>query len=226
MKKNEYGIAEWKRDSWIERFLGDRADGSSFWKRCYVEYYKIINRAYFDRGVVMAEKAIDAFLPIEDAGKKASLITDMVYSLHRFGTSFDEYFLFDYRRLNAAGRASFVTDKGRWGLYARLNGGTNLPLFMDKYETYKAYRSFYCRQLIPVQQESDRCEAIELMMKGRDLFFKPRSDSVGRGIRKITAPTSPDEANRLFNEIMNQGGASLSNPSCRLLKWRGCTGSP
>lgn len=41
----------------------------------------------------------------------------MVYSLHRFGCMFDEYFMFDFEHLTAAGRETFITDKKRWEYY-------------------------------------------------------------------------------------------------------------
>lgn len=53
--QNNYGIASWKIDSPIERLLSKMADRGSVGKWLYLNYYRIFDKNYFDKGWVMVE---------------------------------------------------------------------------------------------------------------------------------------------------------------------------
>lgn len=55
------GIASWKIDSPVERWLAKRADKSDFWKRKYVDYYKSKDPVYFTKGLKLIDKNIEIF---------------------------------------------------------------------------------------------------------------------------------------------------------------------
>ena len=95
MKKmsNENGIAPWKLDSPVEVFLGEQADRSEFWKQCYVQLYKEFDAEYYEKGLPIIEQHIDRYVPDASKEQREFYIRDMVYSLHRFGCMFDEYFM-------------------------------------------------------------------------------------------------------------------------------------
>lgn len=139
MNRPNSAIAEWRIDSERERELGELADRDAGRRADYVLYYKEADPGYHAKGLEMAERVISDFGVNVSGGEKENLIIDMIYSLHRFGCMYDEYFLFGYPLLNAKGRSGFITDKSRWGYYRELNGEVNLPLFNDKYMTYAKY---------------------------------------------------------------------------------------
>ena len=87
----------------------------------YVNFYKVFDNSYFEKGLTFIDKNIRMFVGDVTERQRKEYIYDMVYSLHRFGCAFDEYFMFDYPNLNTRGRSSFVTDKIRWDYYARMN---------------------------------------------------------------------------------------------------------
>lgn len=128
-------ITSWKKDNLIERRLSYFADDSLFWKRIYVMYYSIFDHKYYVNGCKMALKEIDRqwknvdFWVKENLSKK-SILRDMIYSLHRFGVSFQEYFMFKYYNLNTLGRISFSNLKLHYG-YSQL---ANLPSVRDLFE--------------------------------------------------------------------------------------------
>ena len=109
------GNTRWKIDNWLERCLGDLADKNELWKLLYVCFYRIFDHEYYTNGLKMIEQQITHFCGDNLKRKqKNAYIRDMVYSLHRFGAMFDEYFLFDFERLNVKGRNLYITDKLRF----------------------------------------------------------------------------------------------------------------
>ena len=63
MKKIESkdGIACWKIDSPIERFLAKKADLNYFWKRIYVIFCRIFDKEYYNKVLKFIEKSIETF---------------------------------------------------------------------------------------------------------------------------------------------------------------------
>ena len=112
MKEKYYVVAKtitkWKLDNPFENWLGYKADRSEFWKRLYVLYYRLFDRAYYKNGLPYIYKEIDKQYPnLPDfivggckALSKKWLKRDMIYSLHRYGINFTEYFVHKYYQLN------------------------------------------------------------------------------------------------------------------------------
>ena len=158
MKKigKDVGIASWKIDSPLESWLSFKADNSLFWKKMYVLFYKIFDSDYYKKGLNYIDKNIEMFVGNVTAKERERYILDMVYSLHRFGCMFDEYFLFGYENLNRRGRESFITDKIRWDYYARMNDSKQDELFNNKKKTYELFKEFYKRELILIIDKDDK----------------------------------------------------------------------
>lgn len=184
MKKlaNNDGIAGWKIDSPIERFLEKWADKSKVGKSLYVSFYKVFDREYYEKGLKFIDKNIALFLGEVTPEERKELIVDMVYSLHRFGCAFDEYFMFDYPRLNLEGRSSFITDKIRWDYYARMNREENKILFNDKQKAYRLFHKYYKRELIEIMSDADEEKLNDFLSRHSRFIVKPFDGSGGKGI--------------------------------------------
>lgn len=188
MKKiiSKDGIASWKIDSPRERFLANKADNSVYWKYKYVEFYKKNDPEYFKKGLKFINKAIDDYssegINTSEERRKEYLI-DMVYSLHRFGCMFDEYFLFDFEHLNKAGRLEFITDKIRWDYYASFNGRENLDIYNDKSKTYSYYGKYYNRLVCGIHSKTDLHLFDEFIKNNEKIIIKPIDSSGGRGVQ-------------------------------------------
>ncbi len=175
-------IAPWKIDSPIERFLEKKADKSEFWKRMYVNFYKQFDREYFEKGLKFIDKNLSIFVGKVTEEQRQAYITDMVYSLHRFGCPFDEYFLFGYPELNVKGREAFVTDKIRWDFYARMNLEENKEIFNDKRKAYEKFGKFYKRELVEIQNDADEEKFNDFVSRHSTFIVKPFDGSGGKGI--------------------------------------------
>ena len=114
--------------------------------------------------------------------QKKEYIIDMVYSLHRFGCPFDEYFLFGYPTLNVKGREEFITDKRRWEYYAKMNTEENKEIFNDKRKAYDTFGKYYKRELIEVKSDEDEEKFLDFLSRNSRFIVKPYNGSGGRGI--------------------------------------------
>lgn len=184
MKKvaNNDGIAGWKIDHPIERWLSRMADKSEFAKKLYVAFYRVFDREYFNKGLKFIDKNIEIFVGQVSPSQRKAYIVDMVYSLHRFGCMFDEYFLFDYPNLNAKGRESFITDKIRWGYYSRMNLEENKDIFNNKRKAYECFGKYYRRELLEIETDADAEKFYDFLSRNSRFIVKPFNGSGGRGI--------------------------------------------
>lgn len=66
----------------------------------------------------------------------------MIRSLFRYGSYYNEYFLFGYEGKDAAYRDGFITEGVRMSYYPRMNDPKNTNLLENKYLTYQKFRDF------------------------------------------------------------------------------------
>lgn len=180
-------IARWRIDSEEEKNLAKKADVDFTARRDYVAFYKENDPLYYEKGLTLLEKTIAEFL-----GKgiteqeKEELKIDMIYSLHRFGCMFKEYFLFQFYKLNTAGREEFITDKKRYPFYTAFNTQENHELFTNKSETYKVFARYYRREILSIEQDSQFSEFQQFVKKHPRYMVKPLFGSLGQGIRIVS----------------------------------------
>jgi hypothetical protein len=177
-------IAKWKSINFLEQWLGEKADFSEFCKSIYVWYYKMIDYKYYKCGKKKIETLLQDSKKYRDIPKNW-LIKDMVYSLHRFGASYEDYLLYDFASKNAYGRASFVSDKLRH-YYSELCNGVEVPHLMnDKYATYQVYMEFYKRSCIGIYSEKDKEKFEEFIKRSKKIVIKPMSSNCGHGVEVV-----------------------------------------
>ena len=203
-----YGTAIWKIDTPFENWLGKKADKSEFFKRLYVLYYKIFDKEYYQKGLKMIDDAISDFKinnsDIVNRLSEKELKRDMIYTLHRFGADFQEYFVFEYYARNTFGREEFITNKRRYKYYHLLNSDENFLLFEDKKRTYEIFKEYYGRDVLPVDTTDDKQLFLEFTAKHTTFMYKPVGGAEGRGIQKVTV-NSAVEAETFFDNIINKG---------------------
>lgn len=193
-------IAQWHIDSPIERFLGEHADESEFWKRLYVSYYRRANPAYYRGGVQMAMKYVEQYATDLSSNQKEAIIRDMIYSLHRFGTMFDEYWIFHFPHLNTLGRNAFVSCKLSYHYIDLVNKPEILPLTVDKYQSYLRWKPFYKREVVQITSNTDFDAFIQFIQHHDKFIFKPLTGSCGKGISIIESAEIRPEA--FFNSAL------------------------
>lgn len=175
-------IAPWKIHSSVEAWLGKRADASYAWRGRYVDYYRVQQPEYYQNGLRMVASCIDKFEHDADADRRQFLATDMIYSLHRFGFMFDEYFWFGLEKLNAQARKEFVSDKIRYQIYGHLNTESGMNALKDKWKTFLALKPHFKREAMLLESDTE-FEEFEAFCEEHPAFLvKPLTSNCGKGI--------------------------------------------
>ena len=175
-------ISRWKIDTPFENWLGSMADKSEFWKRIYVFYYWLFDHQYYIKGMPYLLKEIERQKPNCSVWGVNYLKRDLIYSLHRFGASFEEYFVFQFYNLNAEGRSKFNTLKMQYGYCEQVNGDDVREKFEDKGLCYNLFSSFYKRDVFTYHDEKDRIQLEKFTGKHPKFICKPLSGHSGQGI--------------------------------------------
>ena len=89
---------------------------------------------------------------LSDKKRLYRLRRDMIRSLFRYGSYYNEYFLFGYEGKDAAYRDSFITEGVRMSYYPRMNDPKNTNLLENKYLTYQKFRDFYGRDVLRIKK--------------------------------------------------------------------------
>ena len=121
-----------------------------------------------------------------------SLRCDMIRCLFRYGSYYDEYFLYGFEGRDAQYRASFITEGIRLSYYPRMNLAKNTDIFENKYRTYKRFQSLFMRDMIRIPKSRgekeptpDMTEQLrEFVSKHPQYIVKPVYAAFGKGVRK------------------------------------------
>lgn len=215
MKEKYYVVAKtitkWKLDNPFENWLGYKADRSEFWKKLYVLYYRLFDRAYYKNGLPIIHKEIDKQYPnLPDfyiggckALSKKWLECDMIYSLHRYGINFMEYFVHKYYSLNAVGREQINNLRLQYGFCELVNNPYLRELFDNKGLTYETFKRFYKRDLISISSRDGLHLFIDFLSKHKSFIYKPLKGVHGVGIKIYRDICYGYE--ELFDELLKNG---------------------
>ncbi len=199
------GTARWKYNSPFENWLSYRADNSEFMKILYVAFYRIIDGKFYKNGLKFIDKEIDTFVSLGGVipFSRKRLVRDMVYSLHRFGAMFNEYFLYEFYNKNVFGRNEYICDKERYDYYRMMNKDENIELFDNKGKTYELFKEFYAREFLSITSIAQKDEFIKFAEKNKEIIIKPLSSSGGRNIFKCSV--TKENASETFDKILKDG---------------------
>lgn len=219
MKEKYYVVAKtisrWKLDNWFENWLSYKADESEFWKKLYVLYYRVFDHKYYVGGLKLINKEIDKQLPnINDSIlggvglTREWLIRDIIYSTHRFGVSFTEYFVNMFYDKNAHGREKANNLRMQYGYCEIVNSPECREIFDNKGKTYEKFGPFYKREAVAFNDmEVDKEKCLSFLNKHKSFIYKPIHGVGGKGI-KIFKDTSKT-AEAIFAELSCDGSYLL-----------------
>lgn len=198
-------IARWKLDTAIENWLALKADNSVFFKFLYLTYYAIFDRKYYLKGREMAYAAIKNHIIVNEWGLTADeIVDDMIYCLHRYGISFQDYIAFDFPRKSTFARNEYISDKLRYHYCDILNKDDIEALMTDKYTCYQTYKQFYKRELTGCYNISDLDTFVKFCNNHTSFIYKPLDAHSGRGIEIINTNVQ-FVASVFFNQKIQEG---------------------
>lgn len=195
-------ITPWKEPSQFESLLADEVEKGNASKKIYAEYYRMINPKYYEAGKKFAQDLYQSHTKDFQETDFNSVYEDMIYSLHKYGYSFQDYCIYGFINKTERARRKFVADKMRYYYCDILNAPFVEQLMTDKYECYNEYGKFFKREIIRCVDFSDKDDFISFFNRHNTFIFKPLSEHSGHGITKIQLNNS-DEASEWFNNIIS-----------------------
>lgn len=196
-------IARWKIDIPFENWLSHRADNSKFWKKIYIAFYRIVDNEYYKRGIIMIKSLIEANREKLVGYKEDYIIDDMVYCLHRFGFSFQDYCLYGLLDRTLQCRESFVSDKLRYHYCDILNAPFVEQLMTDKYACYQHYKRFFKRDVLGCYGESDKASFLSFIKIHPRFIIKPMKEHSGHGVRIVS--TDKIDTDVFYADMIDKG---------------------
>ncbi len=209
-------VSRWKIDTRFENWLSYRADQSRFFKRLYIRFYAIFDREYYKKGKQMAKTKMEAFHAeklYEEGHNENEILLDMLYCLHRFGFSYNEYFWFELYNKNTAGKEEFISDKMRFEYYEQLNSEVGTKLLRDKGKTWELLGDFFKRDCVAVYSREDSSAFQSFVEKHSEFLYKPIGLGCGEGVKKITATKSTGE--QLCADLLKNGAFIVEEIICQ-----------
>lgn len=192
MKEKYYVVAKtitkWKLNNLFENWLGYKADTSEFWKKIYVFYYRLFDYKYYSKGIRFINEEIAKQRPnLKRVDGKiltdAYLRRDLIYSLHRFGINFFEYFVYKFYNKNFIGREKINNLRIQYGYCELVNSPFVRELFENKSKTYEYLKSFYKRDLVTILSVIDYQNLAVFIEKHNSFILKPLKGVHGLGIK-------------------------------------------
>lgn len=160
-------------------------------------YHKIRFKTWYRKGNYWYRKhaelddIIRAFRPaevFEDKKYIRALKRDMVRSLYKHGSYFNEYFLFNFEGKDDDYRSTYITEGIRMSYYPRMNSPKNTNMLENKYSTYKKFPEMFKRDMMQIRVHSEISpEGLEQFREFTDkhprYVVKPTYASMGHGFR-------------------------------------------
>jgi glutathione synthase/RimK-type ligase-like ATP-grasp enzyme len=131
------------------------------------------------------------------------LTHDMIYCLHRYGISFQDYWIYEFPYKSNSAREDFVSDKLRYHYCDILNDDIVLPLTTDKYSCYKRFKQFFKRDVLGIYTNNDFDLFEEFTKKHSSFIFKPLNEHSGKGIELIS--TKDIDVRLFFENKLSRG---------------------
>ena len=197
------GIARWKLNNLFENWLSYKADYSELWKRIYVLYYKIFDYKYYKGGLKYINNQLEIHKEKWEGIPRNFVIRDMVYSLHRFGADFQDYWSFEFLLKSSIEKSRWVTDKLRYGYDDLLSSHDVIALVEDKYKCYCEFIDFYKRDALGCYGKDDYAAFKQFTEKHPQFIYKPLNAFSGRGIQKVDLIN--DSNQNFFDENIKKG---------------------
>ena len=124
---------------------------------------------------------------LSDKKRLYRLRRDMIRSPFRYGSYYNEYFLFGYEGKDADYRDSFITEGVRMSYYPRMNDPKNTNLLENKYLTYQKFRDFYGRDVLRIKKGAQPTPAAlealrDFTQAHPDYIVKPIYAAFGKGV--------------------------------------------
>lgn len=131
---------------------------------------------------------------------------DIIWCYYRYGTTPDEFFLFDFRHCTLDRRSEFLTTKHKDDVMRQKVGfGDKWTLLEDKYVFYKNFGQFFKRDVLLMDEDITESDFENFVKKHPKFIAKPIGGQCGRGIELIDTNDYSNDVSKIFSYLHCKG---------------------
>lgn len=118
---------------------------------------------------------------------------DFLYSITFYGTTLQDYLLFEFYNKNHKERKSYVTGRKLHNFFDKVNNKSKTNLFKDKNRFADVFSEYTGREIFKLDLERDNIEDAKNWLYGKDIVFaKPSNGVQGRGVTRLIVDENPE----------------------------------
>lgn len=139
---------------------------------------------------VFQEKAEEYLAVATDEDDKSeaaihNIVIDLEATRYTLGLSTKEYFMFRLWEKSFAEKLDYIPNALHTGMMLYINGDQLVDICNEKYDTYRALKPYYCRDMIRITSKKQFKDLLDFVNKHDKGVFKPLTQTKGEGVRLI-----------------------------------------
>lgn len=176
------------------------------------ERESIVSRysAKWPRYIASVNKKIDELFKAAPAYKERpdleSIRVDMLFCRLAYGFQPNEYLSFKLETKSAKEREKYVSDIDRWRYIYKMNDSIDYIVLGDKAKTYEAFKNYFGRDAISIENEKDYALFCEFVMKYPIFVKKEVFKARGESVSLVNIADADDsKLKEIFHSMISQG---------------------
>lgn len=134
-----------------------------------------------------------------------SYLTDLKFCKYAYGFLPYEFICYDLYKKTTEQRREFISDAERIEMVFKMNDIAAISLFNDKCKTFEAFKNFYRRDCITIENKQDINRFIEFTNTHPRFVKKQSFESVGNSIQLIDMSKENRSPAEVFDSIISNG---------------------
>lgn len=173
----------------------------------WIRYVYFMYKTHFTKEKDYLREILDTFMSkkvICDKKQQRKLKRDVIFCRAYNDISYSQYFLFEFDKKSKLGRKEFVGDFEKKKLTYELHRyGDAWAIFKNKYDCYLKFKEFYCREIIKIENYSDKETFLDFVSRHERFIVKAIDKAEGNDIYIFNKNDASVE--ELFEDILQIG---------------------
>lgn len=158
---------------------------------------------YTEKTLAMIENSVRERVQQTSDEEINDLVLCTIYHYWVYGSTYDEFFYYDFRNKSHAQKMTYMTFRIRLLYMDYLNDKNKKHLLFNKYETFQLFKEQYMRDVILCSSSEDYSSFYDFTQKHKEFVVKPTDMSGGRGVYKASVKgKSETEIKCMFDDLL------------------------
>ena len=154
------------------------------------------------------------FYPNQEENNYRLILLEVFRNAVLYGVLPEEYFFFRFEELSDKGKRSYISDRDRNILLAKINSREDWEIFFNKGKTYDVYHKYYGREVRVISSLADKETFIDFVRFNNVFVVKPIESSRGKGV-KLVCLDGQDVESLLYSLVSEYSGGVVLEEAIR-----------